>query len=87
MADLVLFFENLGPPGNTSGLVLFAKIAAIFDLLEVESISNMKWKANETPEGALAFNFLSGILIFYEGAPARFPPSGNVQNDDKCDLA
>ena len=42
----MFFFKNLDPPGKTSILVLFARIAAIFDLLMVESSSNMKWRAN-----------------------------------------
>ena len=34
MADLV-FVQEFGPPGEISILVLFAKVAAIFDLLAV----------------------------------------------------
>ena len=38
--------KNLDTPGKTSKLVLFAKTAAIFDLLGFDSFSNMKSKAN-----------------------------------------
>ena len=61
MANLVFFFKNLGPPSKTSVLVLFARIASIFDLLTLESSSDMKWKANAKPEGAFASNVLSGV--------------------------
>ena len=54
-------FKNLDPPGKTSILVLFARIAVIFDLLGVESSSNMKWKTNAKLEDALASKYLSGI--------------------------
>ena len=69
IADLVFYFFNNLPPGKTSILVLFARIAAIFDLLEVESSSNMKWKANAKLEDALASNFLSGVNLGFWRAP------------------
>ena len=75
MADLVFFFKNLDPPGKTSVLVLFARIAAIFDLLGVESSSNMKWKANAKLEDALASKFLPGVNLGFWRAPQHdFPP-------------
>ena len=69
MADLVFFFLNLDPPGKTSILVLFARTADIFDLLRVESSSNMKWKANAKPEDALASKFLRGANLDFWKAP------------------
>ena len=75
MADLVFFFQEFGPPGKTSILVLFARIAAIFDLLVVESSSNMKWKANAKLEDALASKFLPGVnLVFWRAPQHDFPP-------------
>ena len=56
---LCFFLKNMDPPGKTKSLVLFARTAAIFEMLEVKSSSNIKWKANAKLEGALASNFLS----------------------------
>ena len=42
IADFFSFFKNFDPPGKTSILVLYARIAAIFDLLRDESSSNME---------------------------------------------
>ena len=50
-------------------MVLFARIAAIFDLLGVESSSNMKWKANTKLGGALASKFLPGVNLGFWRAP------------------
>ena len=70
---MFFFFKNLDPSGKTSILVLFARIAAIFDQLEVESSSNMKWKANSKLKDALTSKLLSGATsIFYA------PPGGGV---------
>ena len=63
--DLVFCFNYLDPPSQTSVLVLFAEVAVIFDLLEVESSPNMKWKANAKLKGALNSKFLSGINVVF----------------------
>ena len=62
-------FKNLDPPGKTTILLLFARAAAIFGLLEVESSSSMNWKANAKPEDALASNFLPGVNLGFWRAP------------------
>ena len=67
--DLVFLKRFWTLPGRASILVLFARIAAIFDLLGVESSSNMKWKANAKLEDALDSNFLSGVNLGFWRAP------------------
>ena len=48
----------------------------------------MEWNVIAKLEGTLSSKFLpGGESRFLEGAPARFPPSEIVQNDDRCDLA
>ena len=74
MADLVFFFKNLDPPGKTSVLVLFARIAAIFDLLGVESSSNMKWKANAKLERPCFKILVRYKFSFFKGPHDDFPP-------------
>ena len=54
ISDLA-FFKKLEPPCKTSILVLFARNAAIFDLLGAESSSDMKWKA-KAKEGQSTFS-------------------------------
>ena len=58
-----VFFKNLDPPCKTSILLLFARIALIFDMLGVESSSNMKLNANAKLEDALASKFLPSVSL------------------------
>ena len=63
--------------------MLIARAAAIFDLLRVKNLSNMKWIANEKLESALASCVLSGVNLGFGGQPSTIPPSKVVQNDEK----
>ena len=67
--DLVFLKRFWTLPGRASILVLFARIAAIFDLLRVESSSNIKLKANAKHEVAYASTFLSGVNIGFWRVP------------------
>ena len=70
VSSILFLKKNLDSPGKTSIFVLFAGIAAIFDLLGVGSSSNMKWKANAKVEDALALKFLPGLNVFFGGRHA-----------------
>ena len=71
MAELVIFFKNLDPPGKPSILLLFARIAPIFDLLGAGISSNMKWKANAKLEDTVASKYLSSQSLGFRSAPQR----------------
>ena len=58
MADLVAFIYNFDPPEKKTILMFFAGTALIFDLLGVESLSNMKWEVKLKLKGAPASKFL-----------------------------
>ena len=74
MKKLVFFFEKLDPPGKILILVLFARIAAIFDLLGIESSFDMKCKANAKLEDAFASIFLPGVNLDFGGCPSTISP-------------
>ena len=72
--DLVFLKRFWTLPGQASILVLFARIAAIFDLLRVESSSNMKLKANAKIEDALDLKFFVRCKFsFFKGPQHDFP--------------
>ena len=52
----------------------FSLEPALFDLLRVESSSNMKWKANAMLEGALASQLLPGVNVVFWRAPQHVSP-------------
>ena len=67
--------KNLDPSGKYPILVLFAKIAAAFELLGVESSLDMQRKASAKLEDSTASKYLPGVDLGFWMAPQHdFPP-------------